>query len=72
MPASPRPQAKPADRIASIVRMQALLFGSSSPGEYEELLDFPRDPRSGKIERIISILRAQGILLGSGDYLRGG
>jgi hypothetical protein len=71
MSPSPRAAASPADRVASIIRMQAILFDAAFPGEYEELLDFLEDRRGGKIERIVSILRAQEILLGSGSYLRG-
>ena len=69
MPSIPR--ARPVDRIVSIIKMQSLLFGSSSPGEYEELLDFVEDRRTAKIERIVSILNAQGLLLGSGVFLAG-
>jgi len=59
-----------ARRVASIVKMQALLFGGEDPGEYESLLDFRVDRRPAKVERVISVLRAQEILLGSGLYLR--
>jgi hypothetical protein len=51
--------------------MQSLLFGLSSPDEYEELLDFVEDRRTAKIERIVSILNAQRLLLGSGAFLEG-
>lgn len=67
-----------AERVASIIRMQALLFdspfaepGLESTGEYDALLDFRADPRQGKIERIISILRAQELLLTEGFALGG-
>lgn len=69
MPAVRR--SRPADRIVSIIRMQSLLFDSSSPDEYEGLYDFLEDRREVKIERIVSILRAQEILLGSGVFLDG-
>lgn len=66
-PARPRQ----ADRIASIIKMQSLLFDSSCQAEYDELLNFMNDRRPVKIERIVSILRAQALLLGSGAYLVG-
>jgi hypothetical protein len=65
-----RASSNPAARVASIIKMQSLLFEAPSTTEYDELLDFPTDRRSSKIERIVSILRAQEILLGSGAFLR--
>jgi hypothetical protein len=71
MPAAFGSRARPIERIASIVKMQSLLFESFVADEYEELLDFHADRRPVKIERVVSILRAQGLLLGSGAFLRG-
>jgi hypothetical protein len=71
MPSIRSGRAREADRIVSIIKMQELLFGSSSPGEYEDLCDFLEDRRGATIERIVSILRAQELLLGSGVFLSG-
>jgi len=59
-----------ARRVASIVKMQSLLFGRENPDEYESLLDFDVDRRPAKVERVISVLRAQEAILGGGLYLQ--